>query len=59
VSEAQNGQLVWREALDYVVYGDIARATDEDAEIQLDKLQDELDQSVSFASLVEVSHPDG
>lgn len=51
VAEADDGDLMGGEALDNVVDGDVGGAADEDALVAADKLKDELDEGVSFASL--------
>jgi len=51
VAEAKDGDLVGGEALDDVVDGDVGGAADEDALVAFYELEDEFNESVSFARL--------
>lgn len=55
--EPQNGYLVRCQSLNDVVNGDIRRPTDQDSLVPLGELEDELYESMCFASLTTLANP--
>lgn len=55
MAEPEDGNFVGCKSFDNVVDGDIGWAADQDSLVSFDHLQNELYQSVCFASLVQVS----